>query len=173
MTALVLGMLLALAGFLLSGLTNVGLVVATGIFVFAIGEIICSPKFSEYVGMTAPPDRKAQYMGYSNIPFAIGWAAGNGLSGPLYDTFASRTALARQYLVEKLGMVPDAARAVADKDLLSTLAARLPSGATPRDAINTLWQAYHPWVIWLILGGVGLASVAGMIALHRKNPGGQ
>jgi proton-dependent oligopeptide transporter, POT family len=169
-TALVLGMMLALAGFVLSGLTNVGMVASIGIFVFAIGEIICSPKFSEYVGMTAPPDRKAQYMGYSNIPFAIGWAAGNGLSGPLYDTFASRTALARQYLVEKLGMLPDAARAVADKDLLSTIAARLGSSATPHDAINALWHAYHPWVIWLILGAVGLASVVGMIALHRKSP---
>ncbi len=170
MTSLVLGMIIALVGFVLSGLTNIGFIAAAGIFVFAIGEIICSPKFSEYVGMTAPPDRKAQYMGYSNIPFAIGWAAGNGLSGPLYDTFASRNALARHYLVEKLGMLPDAARAVADKDLLSTLAARLGGSATPHEATNALWHAYHPWLIWLILGAVGLASVAGMIALHRRSP---
>ena len=169
MTSLVLGMSLALGGFLLSGLTTVGFVAVAGIFVFALGEIICSPKFSEYVGMTAPPGRKAQYMGYSNIPFAIGWAAGNGFSGPLYDTFASRMALARQYLVDKLGMLPDAARAIADKDLLSAIAARLGGGATPHDALNALWHAYHPWVIWLILGGVGLASVVGMIVLHRKS----
>ncbi len=169
MTSLVLGMALALGGFLLSGLTNVGFVAVAGIFVFAIGEIICSPKFSEYVGMTAPPGRKAQYMGYSNIPFAIGWAAGNGFSGPIYDAFASRTALARQYLVEKLEMLPDAVRAIADKDLLATIAARLGNGATPHDAVRALWHAYHPWVIWLILGAVGLASVVGMIALHRKS----
>ncbi len=172
MTSLVLGMILALAGFVLSGLTTIGWFAVIGIFVFAIGEIICSPKFSEYVGMTAPPHRKAQYMGYSNIPFAIGWAAGNGLSGPLYDTFASRTALARHYLVEKLGMLPDAARAIADQDLLSAIAARLGGDATPHDAINALWHAYHPWVIWLILGAVGLASVAGMIALRRKSSAG-
>ncbi|HEY5915245.1 MAG TPA: MFS transporter, partial [Verrucomicrobiae bacterium] len=134
MTSLVLGMIIALLGFVLSGLTNVGFLAAVGIFVFAIGEIICSPKFSEYIGMTAPPDRKAQYMGYSNIPFAIGWAAGNGLSGPLYETFASRNVLARQYLMDKLGMLPDAARAVADKDLLFTIAARLGGGATPHEA---------------------------------------
>jgi MFS family permease len=170
MTALVTGMIISLAGFVLSGLTNVGFIAALGIFVFAIGEIICSPKFSEYVGMVAPPDRKAQYMGYSNIPFAIGWAAGNGVSGPLYDAFASRNVLARQYLVEKLGMLPDAARAVADKDLLSAIATRLGGGATPYEALNVLWRAYHPWVIWLILGAVGLASVAGMILLHRRSP---
>lgn len=173
MTSLVLGMTIALAGFILSGLTNVGFLAATGIFVFAIGEIICSPKFSEYVGMTAPPNRKAQYMGYSNIPFAIGWAAGNGLSGPLYDAFASRNALAREYLVEKLGVLPDAAKAVADQDLLAAIATRLGGGATPHDAINALWHAYHPWGIWLILGAVGLASVVGMIALHRRSPAGK
>jgi len=170
MTALVLGMAIGLAGFVISGLTNVGLVAAAGIFVFAIGEIICSPKFSEYIGMTAPPHQKALYMGYSNIPFAIGWAAGNGLSGPLYETFASRNALAREYLVQKLGTLPDAAQVVADKDLLATIAGKLGGGATPREALNALWGAYHPWIIWLILGAVGLASLAGMVALYRRSP---
>ena len=170
MTSLGLGMAIGLAGFVLSGLTNVGLVAAAGIFVFAIGEIICSPKFSEYIGMSAPPHQKALYMGYSNIPFAIGWAAGNGVSGLLYETFASRDALAREYLVQKLGMLPAAAKALSDKDLLPAIATRLGGGATAREALNALWGAYHPWVIWLILGAVGLASLAGMIALHRKSP---
>jgi MFS family permease len=169
MTSLVIGMTIGLAGFVMSGVTNLGVFAAFGIFVFAIGEIICSPKFSEYIGMTAPPHRKAQYMGYYNIPFAIGWAAGNGLSGPLYDTFASRNLLARHYLVHKLGMLPDAVKALADKDLLQTIATRLGTGATPHEAISVLWTAYHPWVIWFILGGVGLASLGGMVALYRKH----
>jgi len=170
MTSLVLGMAIALAGFVMSGITTVGLLAAAGIFVFAIGEIICSPKFSEYIGMTAPPHRKALYMGYSYIPFAFGWAAGNGLSGPLYETFASRNALARHYLGQKLGMLPDAVQAIADKDLLSAIATRLGGGATPRDGLSALWSAYHPWVIWLILGAVGLASLAGMVDLCRRSP---
>lgn len=173
MTSLVLGMTIALVGFVLSGLTHVGLLAAAGIFVFAIGEIICSPKFAEYIGMTAPPHQKATYMGYYNIPFAIGWAAGNGLSGPLYETFASRNVLARHYLVQKLGMLPGAAQAVADKDLLSTLATKLGGGATLRQALNALWGAYHPWIIWLILAAVGLASLAGMIVLYRRSPAGK
>ena len=61
--SLVLGMVIALIGFLGAGLGHTGLPVALFIFVFAVGEIICSPKFSEYVGMSAPPDKKAQYMG--------------------------------------------------------------------------------------------------------------
>ena len=70
MTSLVLGMIVASVGFTLSGMSQAGTFAAIMIFVFAIGEIICSPKFSEFIGMTAPPDKKAIYMGYSNIPFA-------------------------------------------------------------------------------------------------------
>ena len=81
-----------------------------------------------------------------------------------------RNALARHYLGQKLGMLPDAVQAIADKDLLSAIATRLGGGATPRDGLSALWSAYHPWVIWLILGAVGLASLAGMVALCRRSP---
>ena len=164
--SLVLGMTIGLVGFIASGVTNIGMIAAAAIFLFAIGEIICSPKFSEVIGMSAPPDKKAIYMGYSQIPFAIGWAAGNGISGPLYDGFASRSALARDYLIHKFAMSPTEVKAIADKDLMDTLMMKLGGGITYHDAINVLWNVYHPWIIWLILGAVGLASLVGIIALH-------
>jgi len=167
MTSLVLGMAIALVGFLMSGATRSGSLAGLGIFVFAVGEIICSPKFSEYIGMTAPPDKKALYMGYSNIPFAIGWAAGNGLSGWLYDTFSSRAVLARRLLQDQFGVAAEAAKAIKDSDLTAAIAARL-GGTLDDRAVNALlWKHYHPWVIWLILGAVGLASVVGMTLSYR------
>ena len=34
-----------------------------------------------------------------------------------------------------------------------------------------LWDAYDPWIIWLILGAVGLVSVLGMIWMYfRTSP---
>jgi MFS family permease len=59
MIALISGMVISLVGFFMSGFTNIGFVVGASIFVFAIGEMWCSPKFSEYIGLTAPPDKKA------------------------------------------------------------------------------------------------------------------
>ena len=44
--------------------------------------------------MSAPPDKKAVYMGYSNIPYAIGWGLGNLVSGFLYDEISSKVVLA-------------------------------------------------------------------------------
>jgi len=105
--AMVIGMLISMVGFVSAGLTHVGILCALMIFIFTIGEMTCSPTFSAYVGLIAPKDKKALYMGYSNIPFAIGWAAGNKLGGWLYDQMASKFELAREYLVNELGMNVD------------------------------------------------------------------
>lgn len=168
MTVMVVGMGIALAGFIGAGVTAAGWACAFMIFVFAIGEIICSPKFSEYIGMTAPPDRKALYMGYSNIPFAIGWAVGNGVSGPLYGRFSSLTSLARRHLVERLGMDRAAADALADADVVTALAEKL-GGVSRHEAVAVLWDAWHPWVIWLMLAAIGLLSLAGMWVNYRRS----
>ncbi len=166
--SLLLGMVIAMVGFVGAGLTQVGNLCALFIIVFAIGEIICSPKFSEYVGMTAPPDKKAQYMGYSNMPFAFGWFVGNLASGPLYDAFSSKSKLAGQYLVEHMGMSAGELAKIEDKEIFNTLVARLGEGADRFTAAELLWDAYHPWVIWLMLGAVGLLSVLGMALRYTR-----
>ncbi|NOZ85289.1 MAG: peptide MFS transporter [Deltaproteobacteria bacterium] len=167
MTSLVLGMIIGLIGFIGAGVTNVGLIAAFFIFVFAIGEIICSPKFSEYVGMTAPPDKKAQYMGYSNMPFAFGWGIGNFVSGPLYDAFSSKAELAKNYLVEHLNMTTAQVQALSPSDIIPTLAKR--AGVSEHQAVDLLWKEYHPWIIWCILGLVGLVSIIGMIWNYKTS----
>ncbi len=169
--SLVLGMTIGLVGFVGAGLFQVGLLVAPFIFIFSIGELICSPKFTEYVGMSAPPDKKAQYMGYSNMPFAFCWFIGNIISGPLYDIFSSKTRLAGRYLTEELGMSPADFQALGDKEILPTLVAKL--GVDQYAATEILWQTYHPWVIWLILGSIGLASLIGMVLMVRNKSKGQ
>jgi len=55
--------------------------------------------------------------------FCFGWFIGNILSGPLYDTFSSKTQLAGRYLTEELGMSPAAFKALGDEKVVSTLAA--------------------------------------------------
>ncbi len=168
MLSLVLGMIIAMVGFVGAGMTQIGNLCALFIIVFAVGEIICSPKFSEYVGMTAPPDKKAQYMGYSNMPFAFGWFVGNLASGPLYDAFSSKSKLAGRYLVDHLGMSAEELAAIEDKEVFNTLVATLGDGADPFTAAEVLWNTYHPWVIWLMLGAIGMISVVGMIWMYFK-----
>ncbi len=277
MTALITGMVISVIGFVLGGLTMSGGIACLAIFIFAIGEIICSPKFSEYIGMTAPKDKKAIYMGFSNIPFAIGWAAGNFLSGPLYGFFSSKLEIghkwlanhgitnvpadklditnAQQFLMDKMGMkkeelpeliknsgkdlaelkqmLADRGLALSDNcqknydealskfegsnleeftkelgdklnscqlkeaqnaiDLQNLMDIVKSKGVTevPVDYCNiecvvdkvqeiekvpdsfaateVLWNSASPWLVWVVLGFIGILSMVGMIAFYFKS----
>jgi MFS family permease len=143
--AMVIGMIIALVGFTAAGATMIGWFCCLMIFVFAIGEMMCGPTFNAYVGLIAPADRKALYMGYANIPFAIGWAVGNKVGGWLYEELASKYKLARAYLVDTLGMDADF---VNDPDLLpntqvmQTMATVMKDGREGEipTAVRALWE---------------------------------
>ncbi len=101
--AMIVGMLISTIAILACGIFISGWMVAVAIFVFAVGEMACSPKFSEYIGLMAPPEKKAIYMGYSNIPFAIGWTFAGMLSGIFYAQYSDKFDFGRQYLAQELG----------------------------------------------------------------------
>lgn len=173
MIALISGMVVSVIAFITAGSTNVGLIVAISIFVFAIGEMWCSPKFSEYIGLTAPPDKKAVYMGYSNIPFAVGWGVGNYISGILYQNLGSKMAFARQYLVSHLGMSPEQAEAIPLENVMPTMASMINhgQGATQEamdQATRILWHMHDPWKVWVILGAIGFVATLAMVGYYFK-----
>ncbi|MBN1513454.1 MAG: MFS transporter [Phycisphaerae bacterium] len=102
--AMVIGMAISLVGGVGAGATHLGLICCAMIFLFSIGEMICSPTFGAYIGLIAPKEKKALYMGYSNIPFAVGWALGNKISGYLYQGISSKFCLARRYMADVVGL---------------------------------------------------------------------
>jgi len=169
--AMVIGMVISLVGFVAAGSTSIGWFCCAMIFVFSIGEMACSPPFSAYVGLIAPGDKKALYMGYSNIPYAVGWALGNLIGGSLYETMANKARLARQYMVEQLGMDPqfvlDEAKLPKDQ-VMETMAQAMNggAGATVQEATRVLWDLHHPYMVWYYLGGVGLVGTLGMIIFY-------
>jgi dipeptide/tripeptide permease len=59
-------------------------------FVFTLGEMIAHPKFISYVGLIAPPDKKAVYQGYSFLYGVIGSGVGGILGAFLYVRFVER-----------------------------------------------------------------------------------
>lgn len=119
--AMVIGMVISLFAFVASGSTMLGWFCCLMVFVFSIGEMICSPTFSAYVGLIAPPDKKALYMGYSNIPFAIGWALGNLLGGFVYEDYGAKANLAMRELAASPQLVAKAARAADWSDSLEKI----------------------------------------------------
>jgi MFS family permease len=58
-----------------------------GIIIFSVGEMTAHPKFISYVGLTAPKDRVATYMGYIFLYGVIGSSIGAILGANLYVHF--------------------------------------------------------------------------------------
>jgi hypothetical protein len=58
--------------------------VILGIVVFSIGEMTTHPKYYSYIGLVAPEDKKAVYMGYAFLYGVIGSLFGSNLGGEMY-----------------------------------------------------------------------------------------
>ena len=170
-SAMIIGMLISLVGFVAAGTTSIGLVCCVMVIVFSIGEMTCSPTFSAYIGLIAPKDKKALYMGYSNIPYAIGWGAGGVVGGFLYDAIASKYKLARHYLVDHFGMDPSAVmdeKFMPKEEVIEALAWMMGpgDGVSIQEATQMLWDLHHPYMVWYYLGAIGLLGTIGMILFY-------
>ncbi|MGE5400956.1 MAG: MFS transporter [Ignavibacteriales bacterium] len=61
-----------------------------GMIVFSIGEMTAHPKYLSYVGLIAPEDKKALYLGYSFLYGVIGSGIGGILGAKLYVHFIDK-----------------------------------------------------------------------------------
>ncbi|MEG1260881.1 MAG: MFS transporter [Akkermansia sp.] len=62
-------------------------VIVTQILMFALGELLFSPRFTEYVASVAPKDKVASYMALSALPMFIAKPINGFLSGILISLF--------------------------------------------------------------------------------------
>ncbi len=58
-----------------------------GIIIFSVGEMTAHPKFISYIGLVAPKDKKAMYMGYLFLYGVFGSSIGGILGAKLYVHF--------------------------------------------------------------------------------------
>jgi POT family proton-dependent oligopeptide transporter len=58
------------------------------LLVLALGEMILSPRYYEYVSRLAPPGQQGTYMGFAFVPIGIGSLAGGWIAGHLIHHFA-------------------------------------------------------------------------------------
>lgn len=162
--SMVIGTLFACAAMFLSGYSTLGWVSAGAILVFSVGEMLSSPKFSEFIGNFAPADKKAMYLGFSQIPLAIGWTL-EGKFGPmLYDHFASKDRFSRELLVQR-GMAQSAVDAIKQGEAFDELVKF--THDTPQHLTQILHDSHHVGVVWYIMGSIGVVSAFGIYMYGR------
>ena len=62
-------------------------IIVTQILVFAVGELIFSPRFTEYIASVSPPDKVSSYMALSALPTFISKPINGFVSGILISRF--------------------------------------------------------------------------------------
>jgi proton-dependent oligopeptide transporter, POT family len=82
---MVTGMGFGAVGFVLLASSQNPWVFILGIAVFSIGEMTAHPKYYSFVGLVAPSDRKAVYMGYAFLYGVFGSLLGSSVGAFLYD----------------------------------------------------------------------------------------
>jgi POT family proton-dependent oligopeptide transporter len=165
LVAIFVGIFIASAGLLMAGISMSGWLCLLGILTFAVGEMTASPKMNEYLGVIAPKGEEALYMGYANIPFAIGWTAADYLGGVAYDRLADKANLALRYMREHALVAPDVLDHLKRTDAMKALMDATHLDA--RQATELLWGAYHPQTVWYPFVAVGILTSFAMVAYAR------
>jgi MFS family permease len=161
LTSMFWGFVIASLGVYAAGSSMSIYVCLWGIALFTVGEMLCSPKMSEYLGVIAPPDQKALYMGYANIPTAIGWSYGSFVAGRIYERSGEKAGLALRYLSEVLRVseLPDRSRAFA---VLTEML-----GQTPAQVTRLLWDQYDPSRVWTPFALAGLLAALALFVFNH------
>jgi len=156
-TSLMVGTLLIVAALAMFGLTNFIGWAVLAMIVFSVGEMLASPKFSEFLGNIAPPDKKAMWIGFSQAPILLGWTIEGKLGPQLYHIFSAKDEFARDLLVQRgwsLDAVSEKALPIGEafKKLVEV------TGETPAALTQQLYQTHHVGVTWFVFAAIGIAS---------------
>lgn len=86
---MIIGIAMGTVGMAVLAISTHAWVFMAGIIIFSIGEMTAHPKFISYVGLIAPPDKKALYLGYSFLYGVIGSGVGGILGAFTYVRFVT------------------------------------------------------------------------------------
>lgn len=177
LSALLIGMILAIVGVLVAGLTSQASILLLGICAFSLGELLTGPKKNEYLGLIAPPGKKGLYLGYVSMVAGIGGILGSKLAGHIYGHYGEKATLALKYLAEHTSFGRDKHWNGAIETLEGTLdlsrteammklQEELSINAV--EATRLLWDTYHPqYYVWLPFATTGLIAMIAFAVFDR------
>ena len=142
-----------------------GLFVVVGIFVFAIGEMASSPKFTEYIGKIAPRNKEALYMGTSFLPVAAGNFITGYLSGDVYQAWSDKISLLKLEVATRGLSIPEISDKFTQNDYMHRAEELM--GMNSEQLTRFLWDTYHPEKIWMLFSAIGVATIVGLFLYDK------
>ncbi len=172
--SIILGTLFSSAALLIIASVNAAWLIVFAIILFSMGEMFSSPKFSEYLGNVAPSDKKAMYLGFSQLPLFFGWTLEAATAPMMYDKWASKDTLAREFL-SAYGMSAQAISKIPTGEAFDQML--VVAAISAQDATTLLYSGNSIGLMWYIMSAVGFISAVGfylygrwILRLHQAQP---
>jgi proton-dependent oligopeptide transporter, POT family len=165
LSTMMVGFLICSVGISLTFATQNSLFVILAILIFGIGEMSSSPRIQEYIGIIAPKDKTALYMGCSYLPFAAGSFFAGIIAGDVYEKMSNKISLL-QLEIEKQGLkIPEISDSFSQNDYYAKAEELL--GMNHVELTNFLWNTYQPNKIWYLIFAIGIVSAIALFLYDR------
>ncbi len=158
LSAMITGILIASIGLALSIATQNSLFIIVALLIFSIGEMMTSPKITEYIGRIAPHDKTALYIGCSYIPVALGNLFAGIVSGNVYQNISDKISLTQKEALSRNIDLPAISGQFTKNDLFRSAAEKMSMNTD--QLTQYLWDKYHPSSFWYVVAGIGIAASA-------------
>ncbi len=156
LSAMIAGILIASIGLGLSMATQNSLFIIIALLVFSIGEMMSSPKITEYIGRIAPSDKTALYIGCSYIPVALGNLFAGIVSGNVYQNISDKITLTQKEALSRNIDLPAISGHFTKNDYFRSAAAKMSMNTD--QLTQYLWDKYHPSSFWFVVAGIGIVA---------------
>ncbi len=157
--SIILGTLFQGLAFIAFGYTTFAWASLMCVVLFSSGEMMSSPKFLEYIGNMAPSDKKAMYLGFSQLAQAFGWISESYIAPVLYGQFADKDMLSRRYLADE-GLSAGEIDAVPIGEAFTRLVEVTSQSA--ESLTQAMYDANNIGFIWYLMASVAFVTAIGL-----------
>lgn len=132
-----------------------------GIIIFSTGEMTAHPKFISYLGLLAPEDKKATYMGFGFLYGVFGSFFGGIIGANLYVSFIDKPMIA--FVGNKMDQ--------AGQSGLISVGDGVDAAIKAAESIGLGRAEIHaqadPSSLWLVFSSIGVLCIVGLLAYQR------
>jgi dipeptide/tripeptide permease len=132
-----------------------------GIFIFSVGEMTAHPKFISYLGLIAPKDKKATYMGFGFLYGVFGSSIGSTVGAFLYVLFIDNPMI--EYIRSQVNTLAYKVSMPDKPTIDEALQVAEEIGLTNADVS----QYAHTSELWLLFSGIGVICIIGLLLYNK------
>ncbi len=131
-----------------------------GIIIFSIGEMTAHPKFISYLGLIAPEDKKATYMGFGFLYGFFGSLIGSFLGAWLYIKFVDHPMIRfinSKLIAANMNILP------MNSKISDAIVVAENIGLSKAD----ISQYAHTTELWILFAMIGVLCIIGLLAYQK------